>query len=66
MCLECGFYKGRQVVDLKAKNEARAARIQAKKEAIKAQGEQIDPTESDSVAEAAPAEAIDEKEAKKD
>jgi hypothetical protein len=36
MCLQCGFYNGRQVMDLKAKHEARAARMQAKREAIKA------------------------------
>lgn len=60
MCLECGFYNGRQVIDLAAKKEAREARMQAKKEAISAQATQIDPTEADSVAEAAPVEAIDE------
>lgn len=59
MCLECGFYNGRQVMDLAAKKEAREARIKAKKDAIKAQNEQIDPTEADSVAEAAPAETIE-------
>lgn len=37
MCLQCGFYKGRQVMDLKAKNDKREARMQAKKDAIKAQ-----------------------------
>jgi large subunit ribosomal protein L32 len=37
MCLQCGFYKGRQVMDLKAKNDKRAARMQAKRDAIKAQ-----------------------------
>lgn len=37
MCLECGFYKGRQVMDLKAKKDKRTARMQAKKEAISAQ-----------------------------
>lgn len=33
MCQECGFYKGRLVIDMKAKSEARTARMQAKKEA---------------------------------
>lgn len=47
-------------MDLAAKKAARAERIQAKKDAIKAQGEQIDPTEADSVAEAPAPEAIDE------
>lgn len=35
MCLECGFYNGRQVMDLKSKKEARNERINAKREAIK-------------------------------
>ncbi len=35
MCLECGFYKGRQVIDLKSQKEKRAARMLAKKEAIR-------------------------------
>ena len=60
MCLACGFYKGRMVMDLAAKAEARAARIKAKEEAIRLQNEQIDPTEADSVAEAPAPEAIDE------
>ena len=38
MCLECGFYKGRQVMDLKAKKDKRIARMNAKKEAIKGLG----------------------------
>ncbi len=33
MCLECGFYNGRQVMDLTAKKEARQARQQAKRAA---------------------------------
>jgi len=37
MCLECGFYKGRMVVDMKAKKQAREARLEAKRDAIKAQ-----------------------------
>lgn len=37
MCLECGFYKGRQVMDLKAKKDARVDRIKTKREAIKGQ-----------------------------
>lgn len=35
MCQECGFYKGRLVIDMKAKTEAREARMQAKAEARK-------------------------------
>ncbi len=37
MCLECGHYKGRMVVDLAAKKKAREARLVAKREAIQAQ-----------------------------
>jgi hypothetical protein len=37
MCLSCGFYNGRQVMDLAAKKQAREARMLAKKEAIKDQ-----------------------------
>ena len=37
MCLECGFYKGRQVIDLKAQKDKRTARMQAKRDAIKSQ-----------------------------
>jgi large subunit ribosomal protein L32 len=45
MCLECGFYKGRVVIDMKAKSEKRDARMTAKKEAIK--GQQSDETETE-------------------
>ena len=38
MCLNCGFYKGRMVVDLLEKKKAREARIGAKREAIRSQG----------------------------
>lgn len=37
MCLDCGFYKGRLVVDMSAKTKAREERLQAKKEMIKEQ-----------------------------
>ena len=36
MCQECGFYKGRLVIDMKAKTDARSSRMQAKKDTIKA------------------------------
>lgn len=36
MCLACGFYNGRVVIDMKAKADARAARMAAKREAIRA------------------------------
>jgi large subunit ribosomal protein L32 len=35
MCLSCGFYKGKQVMDLKAQKDKREARLQAKRESIK-------------------------------
>jgi hypothetical protein len=37
MCLSCGFYNGRVVIDLAAKATARAERMQAKRDAIKAE-----------------------------
>ena len=36
MCLDCGFYNGRQVMDLVAEKAARDARMKAKKDRIKA------------------------------
>jgi hypothetical protein len=35
MCLACGYYNGRQVMDLEALKAKRDARIKAKKERIK-------------------------------
>lgn len=64
MCLDCGFYKGRQVMDLAAQKKAREERIAKKKELIKTQHESIAPTESDAVAEAAPTETESPKEDK--
>jgi hypothetical protein len=61
MCLECGFYKGRQVIDLVAAKEAREARIKAKEERIRLQREQIDESEANTVAEQTPEAAPDEK-----
>jgi len=37
MCQVCGFYKGRMVIDMQAKTDARTERMTAKKEAIKGQ-----------------------------
>ncbi len=51
MCLECGYYNGRQVLDLEQAKAARAARMAAKREAIKAQTEAIAPSEAAAVAE---------------
>jgi large subunit ribosomal protein L32 len=44
MCLECGYYNGRQIVDLAAKKAAREARIQAKEERIRADAGALAPT----------------------
>lgn len=63
MCLECGFYNGRQVMDLKAKKEAREARIKAKKEAIRAQFNDAAPTEAEAVSNKALEEAKTDKKA---
>ena len=57
MCQECGFYKGRLVIDMKAKSEARAARIQAKKEARN--GEQTDEATEEENTPAIPGEGTD-------
>lgn len=42
MCLDCGYYNGRQIIDLEAKKEARQTRMNTKREAIKgsAQGDE--------------------------
>ena len=37
MCLECGYYNGRQVIDLTAEKAKRDARIKAKQEQIKSE-----------------------------
>jgi len=44
MCLNCGFYKGRVVIDLLAKKKDRDARLQAKREAVRGE-EEATPTE---------------------
>lgn len=43
MCLACGFYKGRQVMDMRAKHEKRAARIKAKQDRIRAEASEVQP-----------------------
>jgi large subunit ribosomal protein L32 len=57
MCLECGFYNGRMVLDLASKKKAREERMQAKKEVIK--GEAPEEETEAPVSEVAP-EAIPE------
>lgn len=37
MCLECGYYNGRQVMDLEAQKQKRIARMHAKKELVRSQ-----------------------------
>ena len=61
MCLECGFYNGRQVMDLAKKKQEREARMQAKRERIRAEAESIAASEAEATAEAKPAEAEEEK-----
>jgi hypothetical protein len=39
MCLNCGFYKGRVVIDLLAKKQGRDARLKAKRELRKGEAE---------------------------
>ena len=50
MCLSCGYYNGRQVMDLEAQKIKRNARIQAKRERIRADAQTPDP-ETDEVKE---------------
>ncbi len=68
MCLECGFYKGKMVVDMVAKKKARGERLEAKKTAIAEQEAQFapetDPTEEQ--AEAVEAKETEEKEPKEE
>lgn len=61
MCQECGYYKGRLVVDVKAEREKRAARIKAKQDMIRAQQEQVAPTEAEEVSEQQPEQSLDDK-----
>ena len=45
-CLECGYYRGRLVIDVKKQQADRAARMKAKREAIRGQQEGALPEES--------------------
>ena len=56
MCLNCGFYKGRQVIDLELKQKEREARKQAKSDQIKAQYEQAALSEAEEKSEQTPEE----------
>ena len=42
MCLSCGFYKGRQVMDLAGEKAKRDARLKAKRDAIRAETGEAD------------------------
>lgn len=55
MCLECGYYNGRQVMDLEAEKVKRDARIKAKQERITAELGDAEP-ETTEVSEPVPAE----------
>jgi large subunit ribosomal protein L32 len=65
MCLACGFYKGRMVVDMTQKTKAREERMQTKKDAIQAQsGEpEVEETETEEVKEV---EEVKEEESKEE
>jgi hypothetical protein len=47
MCLECGYYKGKMVVDMVAKKKAREARREEKLEAIRSMGAAQAPEQSE-------------------
>ena len=47
MCLDCGFYNGRQVMDLAANKAKREARLNAKKDAIKGSHEEAQAPEAE-------------------
>lgn len=61
MCQECGYYNGRQVLDLEAQKAARTARMQHKREMIDAQVEQAAPSEAEERSEKAPEASTDKK-----
>lgn len=65
MCLECGYYNGRQVMDLEAKKKAREERIEKKRELVRSQYESIAPgagADPEAVAENEPEETKESKE----
>lgn len=45
MCLHCGYYKDRQVIDLEGERAKREARMKAKQEAIRAESGPVAPVE---------------------
>ena len=51
MCLDCGFYKGRMVMDMSARKKAREERLQAKKDMINEQKGEADIETTESIPE---------------
>ena len=66
MCLECGFYNGRQVMDLTSEKAKREARMQAKREMISAQGAQVQAPETAPEPEKKAKEEVSNKEAREE
>ena len=58
MCLECGYYRGKLVIDIKAQKAKRAARIKAKKEAVK--GQRADASNEPSDTETEPTDTVNQ------
>jgi hypothetical protein len=61
MCLSCGYYNGRQVLDLENEKIKRDARIKAKEERIKGEAVAAAPAEPDVKDQGATGEAGNEK-----
>jgi large subunit ribosomal protein L32 len=59
MCLECGHYKGRMVVDMAAKKKAREERLQAKREMINAEAAEATTNELATAAPESSADAVE-------
>lgn len=49
MCLECGYYNGRQVLDLAKAKESRTARLKATAERRRSGGASIEPEKTETV-----------------
>ena len=57
MCLECGYYKGRKVLDIEAQKTKREERMKRKAEMIRAQNEEAAPSEAEEILERSPEES---------
>ncbi len=64
MCLECGYYNGRQVMDLAAQKAKRESRMKDKKERIKVESGATTPAPAEEKAEETKAEEKEVKPAK--